>query len=170
MLLTGPPTALPTVPPTGHVSVGATGGGAGGTSEIMRYPIVIHQDPESSYGVTVPDLPGCFSGGETLDAALAMAQEAIVGHIETLLMDGQPVPEQRSLQAHQADPGFADGIWALVDVDMTKLSGKAMRINVTMPARILAIADAAAAREGESRSGLLANAVLHYASHQTASD
>ena len=39
----------------------------------MRYPIVIHQDPESSYGVTVPDLPGCFSGGETLDAALAMA-------------------------------------------------------------------------------------------------
>ena len=45
-----------------------------------------------------------------------------------------------------------------------------MRINVTMPARILAIADEAAAREGESRSGLLANAVLHYASHQTASD
>ncbi len=135
----------------------------------MRYPIVIHQDPESSYGVTVPDLPGCFSGGETLDAALAMAQEAIVGHVEALLMEGRPVPEQRSLQAHQADPGFADGIWALVDVDMAKLSGKAMRINVTMPARILAIADEAAAREGESRSGLLANAVLHYASHQTAS-
>ena len=82
-----------------------------------------------------------------------MAPEAIVGHIETLLMDGQPVPDA----------------WALVDVDMTKLSGKAMRINVTMPARILAIADEAAAREGESRSGLLANAVLHYASHQTAS-
>ena len=29
---------------------------------IMRYPIVIHKDENSSYGVTVPDLPGCFSG------------------------------------------------------------------------------------------------------------
>ena len=29
----------------------------------MRYPIVIHKDEGSSYGVTVPDLPGCFSGG-----------------------------------------------------------------------------------------------------------
>ena len=67
---------LLTVPPTGHVSVGATGGGARGTSEIMRYPIVIHKDPESSYGVTVPDLPGCFSGGE--DAALAISSDQAV--------------------------------------------------------------------------------------------
>ena len=36
----------------------------------MRYPVVIHKDPESDYGVTVPDLPGCFSAGETLDEAL----------------------------------------------------------------------------------------------------
>jgi hypothetical protein len=27
----------------------------------MRYPIVVHKDPESGYGVTVPDLPGGFS-------------------------------------------------------------------------------------------------------------
>ena len=165
MLATGPLAVLT----NGRTSVGATGAGAwAGRDEVMRFPVKIDKDPESSYGVTVPDLPGCFSGGDTLDEALAMAEEAIVGHVETLLMDGQPVPEQRPLQAHQADPAFADGVWALVDVDMTKLSGKAVRINVTMPARILAIADEAAAREGESRSGLLANAVLHYASHQTA--
>ncbi|MDW8232800.1 MAG: type II toxin-antitoxin system HicB family antitoxin, partial [Roseiflexaceae bacterium] len=30
----------------------------------MRYPVVVHKDPESDYGVTVPDLPGCFSAGE----------------------------------------------------------------------------------------------------------
>ena len=165
MLATAPPAVLT----NGRISVGVTRAGMRvGRDEIMRFPITIHKDPETSYGVTVPDLPGCFSAGDTLDEALAMAEEAIVGHVETLLMDGQPVPEQRPLQAHEADPGFADGVWALVDVDMTKLSGKAVRINVTMPARILAIADEAAAREGESRSGLLANAVLHYASHQTA--
>lgn len=130
----------------------------------MRYPIVIHHDEGSSYGVTVPDLPGCFSAGDTIEEALELAPEAIAGHIETLLMEGQPVPEQRPLEIHQADAAYADGIWALVEVDLAKLSGKAVRINVTMPARVLAIADEVAAREGESRSGLLASAVLHYAS------
>ncbi len=130
----------------------------------MRYPIVIHHDEGSSYGVTVPDLPGCFSAGDTIEQALELAPEAIAGHIETLLMEGQPIPEQRPLEIHQADAAYADGIWALVEVDLAKLSGKAVRINVTMPARVLAIADEVAAREGESRSGLLASAVLHYAS------
>ena len=48
----------------------------------MRYPIVVHTDDGSSYGVTVPDLPGCFSAGDTLDEAFEMAREAIFGHIE----------------------------------------------------------------------------------------
>ncbi len=130
----------------------------------MRYPIVIHHDEGSSYGVTVPDLPGCFSAGDTIEQALELTPEAIAGHIETLLMEGQPIPEQRPLEIHQADAAYADGVWALVEVDLAKLSGKAVRINVTMPARVLAIADEVAAREGESRSGLLASAVLHYAS------
>ena len=61
----------------------------------MRYPIVIHKDDGSSYGVTVPDLPGCFSGGESLEEALAASEEAILSHIEVLLMDGESVPKQR---------------------------------------------------------------------------
>ncbi|MGA0846442.1 MAG: type II toxin-antitoxin system HicB family antitoxin [Luteolibacter sp.] len=32
----------------------------------MRYPF-IHKDRDSDYGVTVPDLPGCFSAGDTAD-------------------------------------------------------------------------------------------------------
>ena len=133
----------------------------------MRYPIVVHKDESSSYGVTVPDLPGCFSGGDTLDDAFDMAREAIAGHMETLLMDGQSVPEQRPLQVHQANPDLAGGIWGLVDVDMSKLSSKTVRVNITMPARVLAIVDAAATREGESRSGLLTRTVLEHVERQT---
>ena len=132
----------------------------------MRYPIVIHKDEGSSYGVTVPDLPGCFSGGDTLDEAFDMAHEAIVGHIETLLMDGQQVPQQHPMAAHQANLDFADGIWALVDVDLAKLSGKTIRVNITMPARVLAIVDEAATRTGDSRSGLLTRAVLQHIEQQ----
>ena len=60
----------------------------------MRYPIVIRKDEGSSYGVAAPGLPGCFSGGNTLDAGGNMAREDVVEHIETLLMDGQFIPEQ----------------------------------------------------------------------------
>ena len=81
----------------------------------MRFPIVIHKDEGSSYGVTVPDLPGCFSGGATLEEALAAAEEAILSHIEVLLMDGESVPKQRPLEEHQANVDYADGVWALVD-------------------------------------------------------
>ena len=133
----------------------------------MRYPIVVHTYDGSSYGVTVPDLPGCFSAGDTLDEAFEMAREAIFGHIETLLMDGQSVTEQRPLQDHQANPDFGGGIWGLVDVDMSKLSSETVRVNITMPARVLAIVDAAATREGESRSGLLTRTALEHIERQT---
>ena len=35
----------------------------------MHCPIVIHKDTGTGYGVTVPDLPGCFSAGDTLEEA-----------------------------------------------------------------------------------------------------
>ena len=128
----------------------------------MRYPIVIHKDEESSYGVTVPDLPGCFSAGETLDEALELAQDAILGHVETLLMGGQTIPEQRSLELHQQNLDYAGGMWALVDVDLSKVAAKTVRVNITMPSPILSLTDKVAKQEGESRSGLLAKAVLYY--------
>jgi hypothetical protein len=42
----------------------------------MRYPIAIEPRTErSEYGVVIPDLPGAFSAGETLDEAIAGAEE-----------------------------------------------------------------------------------------------
>ncbi len=134
----------------------------------MRYPVVIHKDADSVYGVTVPDLPGCFSAGETLEEAVESAHEAIACHLEGLLTDGEPVPSAESLETHQSSDEFKGGIWALVHVDVTRLSGKTKRINITVPARVLAIVDEAAAREGETRSGLLARAALDYVERQSA--
>ncbi len=56
----------------------------------MRYPIVIHKDSHSDYGVTIPDLPGCFSVGSTIEEAINMAQEAAECHIEGILIDSEP--------------------------------------------------------------------------------
>ena len=128
----------------------------------MRYPVVIHKDPDSDYGVTVPDLPGCFSAGDSMEDALDSAIEAIECHVEGLLIDGEKVPISIPIEEHKGNPDFADGTWALVDVDLSKLSGKRQRINVTIPERILNRIDLFASACGESRSGLIAAATMEY--------
>ena len=132
----------------------------------MRYPVVIHKDDESGYGVIVPDLPGCFSAGDTLEDAIESAREAVACHLEGLLMDGEAIPPKASFEEHRTKRDYEDGVWALVDVDISKLSSKAKRVNITVPERVLAIVDEAAAREGETRSGLLARAALSYVAQQ----
>ena len=128
----------------------------------MRYPVVIHKDPESDYGVTVPDLSGCFSAGATLDEALQEAVEAIETHLEGMLLDGESIPSPKAIDDHQSNPDYAEGIWALVTVDITKLSGKTRRVNVTLPERVLNVMDKYAADHGETRSGLIAQAAIEY--------
>ncbi len=128
----------------------------------MRFSVVIHKDEKSGYGVTVPDLPGCFSAGDTLEEAIESVDEAIACHLEGLLMDGEPIPEQLPLETHQTSESYQDGTWALANVDVSKLTSRAKRVNITVPARVLTIVDEAAAREGETRSGLLTRAALSY--------
>lgn len=128
----------------------------------MRYPIVIHKDTDSDYGVTVPDLPGCFSSGETVDDALTQAVEAIECHIEGLMIDEEFVPPPSSIETFRQNPDYADGVWALIDVDLSKLSGKSRRINITLPERILRTVDLYASNHGTTRSGLIAEATMEY--------
>jgi len=83
----------------------------------MRFHVALHKDPNSLYGVTVPDLPGCFSAGKTIDEALASAKEAIQGHIETLLEWGDSVDTiQRAIATHLKDPQYTGAIWAEVEI------------------------------------------------------
>ena len=77
-------------------------------------------------------------------------------------MDRETIPEQAPLEVHRANKEFRGGTWALVSVDISKLSSRAKRVNITIPAWVLAIVDEAAARAEETRSGFLARAALSY--------
>ena len=133
---------------------------------MYRYPVVIHKDNDSDYGVTVPDLPGCFSAGSTLDEALAMAKEAIECHIEGLLADAEPVPAASDIGVHNRKREYKGGTWALVEAK-PELAGPAKRINITLPARLLVTIDRYAESHGSNRSNFLALAASEYMSeHQ----
>ena len=130
----------------------------------MRYPIVIHKDKNSDYGVTVPDVPGCFSAGSSMEEAILMAREAIECHLEGLLIDAEPIPISSNIEHHQKNKDFKNGVWALVDIDIAALSIRSKRINITMPERLVTSVDNYAHRHGASRSGLLAQAITEYMS------
>ncbi len=133
----------------------------------MKYPIIIHKDDDSDYGVTFPDLPGCFSAGETIEEALMNAQEAAECHIEGFLIDSDPIPVAESIEKHKGNPEYNNGLWALIEVNLDKLSLRSKRINITMPERLLNSLDHFAKKQGETRSGILAQAAIQYmASHR----
>ena len=85
----------------------------------MKYPIVIHKDSDSDYSVVIPDLPGCFSAGCTMEEAIDMAKEAAECHIEGLIMDSEPVPTASDVENHRDNPDFKDAIWAAVEIDIS---------------------------------------------------
>lgn len=61
-----------------------------------KYTIILEPDiEEGGYTVTVPSLPGCVTQGETMEEAIAMAKDAIRLFVETLIENGEPVPEER---------------------------------------------------------------------------
>ena len=57
----------------------------------MTYIVLIERGA-TSYGASVPDLPGCVAAGETMEEVLRLIQEAMRFHVEGLKEAGLPIP------------------------------------------------------------------------------
>ena len=127
----------------------------------MKYPIAIEPgDDTQAFGVIVPDLPGCFSAGDTLDEAFDNAKEAISGWLECEIDEGHDIPAPSSLEVVSKNPEFKGWTFGVVDVDVSKLSEKVERVNICLPSRILRRLDNKAKKSGESRSGYIARMIM----------
>ncbi len=122
----------------------------------MKYAVVVHHDDGSAYGVSVPDLPGCFSAGDTFDEALDNVIEAIELHLEGMAEEGMDIPVAEPIEAHLDDPDYAGGTWGFVEIDLTPYLGKTEKINVTLPSAVIRKIDA----KHKNRSRFLAEAAL----------
>jgi len=135
----------------------------------LKYPIAVEPgDEQTAFGVVVPDLPGCFSAGDTLDEAIENSKEAIAGWIEITLDEGGKIPTPGKLSDHLKNSEFIGWLWAVVEIDGALLDDKSERVNISLPRRILARIDRYAAAHGESRSGFLVNAALDRIIHEQA--
>ena len=114
-----------------------------------------------AYGLTVPDLPGCTSGGSTTDEALRNAVEAVRLWAEDATADGEALPQPRSVETLRSDPGIAEAIAegaALAIVPLLLDTGRPAKANLSIDAWLLAAIDEAAKARGLTRSALLATA------------
>ncbi len=71
---------------------------------IDKYNILIEwSNDDNVYVVSVEELPHCMTHGRTREEALAMAKEAIKGHVEALNKEGAFVPEPIALNTYSGD-------------------------------------------------------------------
>ncbi len=126
----------------------------------MLYPVIVHKEAGTLYGVTVPDFPGVFSAGDTLEEAMATVQDSIenfyLGEEVKNLPD--PSPLEKVLTSEDAEGGAV----VLVDVNFDFLNKKVVPVNISMPVYIRDRIDKAAKAAGLPRSAYMVRAALAY--------
>lgn len=127
----------------------------------MKFAIAIETGTKkTAHGVVVPDLPGCFSAGDTIEDAFDNVKEAIEAHAEVLAEEGKDLPEPLPMSELQSKKEYKGWAWGIVEVPVERFFGPAEKINITVPGRLLKQIDEYAKRHGQTRSGFLANAAL----------
>ena len=124
----------------------------------MRYPMIVYKSEESSYGGLLPDFPGCYPMGETLDALLQDAQGAVEAWMEG--EDPAIFPAPSTLETVQVSKDAKGRTLALVDVDTSFLDSTTERINITVPRYAVGMIDKRAKALGMSRSAYMVKASL----------
>ncbi|HGH1346332.1 type II toxin-antitoxin system HicB family antitoxin [Acinetobacter baumannii] len=125
----------------------------------MYYSVAVEKgDENNAFGVTVPDIPGCFSAGDTFEEALQNVKEAIARHLELLAEAGEEIPLASNASKFIDLKEYQGYIWAVVDIDVSRYLGKSEKINVTLPSRLIHMIDDKVKSDSrfKSRSAFLA--------------
>ncbi len=72
-------------------------------NEYMKLPYrmeIVEDIDEGGYVVSFPELPGCLSSGETIEFAVANAQDAKKAWLEAAIEDGIQIQEPDSLEEY----------------------------------------------------------------------
>lgn len=130
----------------------------------MLFPVIVHKDAGTNYGIIVPDFPGVFSGGATLEEALENVNEALV----LRFCDGEQciVPRPSSLEAVIASSDAESGAIALVDLDPGAFGSQGQSMGqMNLPLALKRRIDCCANAKGISSAEYIENAINAYEGH-----
>jgi predicted RNase H-like HicB family nuclease len=129
------------------------------------YIAYVYKDPHSSFGVSFPDLPGCYGAGESYDEAIENAKVSLREYALALADDGDEMPKPRTHSALAADTAEAIEMKAAAFVIEVPLltAGTKKRVNLSLDDRVLEAIDRACTLTGaKNRSAFLATIAMNW--------
>ncbi|MBV7435274.1 type II toxin-antitoxin system HicB family antitoxin [Cardiobacteriaceae bacterium TAE3-ERU3] len=86
----------------------------------IKIPIVIFKDDNCmNYGVVIPDVPGVFPVGDTIEDAIEDSKSALTAHLECMKNERIPLDltKLRSIEDLTATPDFSDALcWTIIEM------------------------------------------------------
>lgn len=126
---------------------------------MTRYFALVEQDGDSAFGITFPDVPGCFSAADDEDDIMKNAIEALSIHLE-----GKDLPKARGASELNEVPEIRAAILAgayLIRVSLIISEARQVSANISLDKGMLKAIDAAARERGLTRSAFLVEAARH---------
>jgi predicted RNase H-like HicB family nuclease len=81
----------------------------------IKFTIAIEPGTKkTAFGIVVPDLPGCFSAGDTVEEAFDNAREIIDAFCQILAEKGKDLPVPKSMSKWRADKEYKGWTWGIV--------------------------------------------------------
>jgi len=129
----------------------------------MHYPIFIEipTDDKTAFGAIIPDIDGAITAADTIEQLYPAANEVAHIMLEQLSNDNLPIPCPKSVVEHLNNPDLQGMHAGLIDIDIAPYLGKTEKINVTIPAKLIAKIDAYISKHPfKSRSSFLTTAAF----------
>jgi len=124
----------------------------------MRYvfPAVFEQAEEGGFNVRIPDVPGCFTQGDTLAEAIYMAQDALAMMIVYYEDHGKEIPASSSLEDIKSGKVIVSYVLADTDQWRRNNDNRAVKKTLSIPSWL----NAKASRAGVNFSQVLQEALV----------
>lgn len=121
----------------------------------MYYWAIVHHDEGSAYGVTFPDLDGCFAAADDQEKIMTAAIEALDLYFDDVAEAPKAKTHNEVREIYKED--LAEGAY-LIQVPLIPRTTKSVRVNLSFDQGLLSAIDSAADRVGLNRSAFLAMA------------
>jgi predicted RNase H-like HicB family nuclease len=131
---------------------------------MKTYIARVYKDPNSSFGVSFPDLPGCYGAGDSYDEAIENAKISLREYAQAMSDDGEEMPKPRTHSQLTADASEAIEFKAaafIIEVPLFTVGSK-RRVNLSLDDRVLAGIDRACELSGMNRSAFVANLAMNW--------